>query len=210
MSKVRRGTDKVCRCQENGVCVSCGVNYWARRDSWRRETWFKCVSCGKWAHESCGSLDPVNCMCIGLLATWTIDFNCVSYFNLRFLLKIQVQPLVGLSSPYCGDMWRRYCCLTSFFRLSIHAFSCEDIAGQNCALVPRPRFFAEFFRPEFQRAACSMFQTCILNSHWGHTMCGSMADIQSATAEIRRGKKIERRRRRGRKRRRRINHRAKI
>jgi len=38
-----------------------------------------------------------------------------------------------------------------------------------------------------------------------------MADIQSATAEIRRGKKIERRRRRGRRRRRRrINHRAKI
>jgi len=25
------------------------------------------------------------------------------------------QPLVGQSSPYYGDMWRRYCCLTSFF-----------------------------------------------------------------------------------------------
>jgi len=25
------------------------------------------------------------------------------------------EPLVGWSSPYCGDMWRRYCCLTSFF-----------------------------------------------------------------------------------------------
>jgi len=34
-----------------------------------------------------------------------------------------------------------------------------------------------------------MFQACIL----GHTMCGSMADIQSATAEIRRGKKERRR-----------------
>jgi len=31
------------------------------------------------------------------------------------------QPLVGRSSPYYQDMWRRYCCLTSFFRLSIHA-----------------------------------------------------------------------------------------
>jgi len=31
------------------------------------------------------------------------------------------QPLVGRSSPYCDDIWRRYCCLTSFFRLSIHA-----------------------------------------------------------------------------------------
>jgi len=25
------------------------------------------------------------------------------------------QPLVGRSSPYYKDMWRRYCCLTSFF-----------------------------------------------------------------------------------------------
>jgi len=32
------------------------------------------------------------------------------------------QPLVGRSSPYYEDMWRRYCCLTNFFfRLSIHA-----------------------------------------------------------------------------------------
>jgi len=25
------------------------------------------------------------------------------------------RPLVGRSSPYCKDIWRRYCCLTSFF-----------------------------------------------------------------------------------------------
>ena len=31
------------------------------------------------------------------------------------------QPLVGRSSPYCEDVWRRYCCLTIFFRLSICA-----------------------------------------------------------------------------------------
>jgi len=31
------------------------------------------------------------------------------------------QPLVGRSSPYYEDMWMRYQCLTSFFRLSIHA-----------------------------------------------------------------------------------------
>jgi len=45
----------------------------------------------------------------------------------------------------------------------------------------------------FKRATCSTFQTCILNSHWGHTMSGSMADIQSSTAEIRRGNKKEER-----------------
>jgi len=35
------------------------------------------------------------------------------------------QPLVGRSSPYCGDVWRKYCCLTSFLRLS------------TCALVAK-------------------------------------------------------------------------
>ena len=33
----------------------------------------------------------------------------------------QIKPLVGRSSPYCKDVWMRYCHLTSFFRLSIHA-----------------------------------------------------------------------------------------
>jgi len=34
-------------------------------------------------------------------------------------------------------------------------------------------------------------ETSVLNSHYGYTMCGSMADIQSSTAEIRRWKKEE-------------------
>ena len=44
-------------------------------------------------------------------------------WNLQVCPKLtkQSQPLVGRSSPYYGDMWRRYCCLTSFFRLAIHA-----------------------------------------------------------------------------------------
>jgi len=37
-------------------------------------------------------------------------------------LSDRSQPLVRRSSPYYQDMWRRYCCLTSFFfRLLIHA-----------------------------------------------------------------------------------------
>jgi len=32
------------------------------------------------------------------------------------------QPLVGRSSPYCENMWRRYWCLKIFSRLSIRAF----------------------------------------------------------------------------------------
>jgi len=53
--------------------------------------------------------------------------------------------------------------------------------------------FGDFFASFFERAACSRFQTCILNSHKGHTMCGNMADIQFAAAKIRRGKKERRR-----------------
>ena len=50
---------------------------------------------------------------------------------------------------------------------------------------------AIFLGLHFPQAVYSTFQTCILHSHWGHTMCRSMVDIQSATAEIRQGKKEE-------------------
>ena len=38
-------------------------------------------------------------------------------WNLQLCLKLLdgSQPLVGRRSPYCGDMWRTYRCLTSFF-----------------------------------------------------------------------------------------------
>jgi len=37
-------------------------------------------------------------------------------WNLQECLKLPdgSQPLVGRSSPYCGDTWRTYCCLKSF------------------------------------------------------------------------------------------------
>jgi len=54
------------------------------------------------------------------------------------------QPLVGRSSPYCKDMWRRYCCLTSFFLIVNTCLSSEDIARQICAMVPRWRFLRHF------------------------------------------------------------------
>ena len=61
------------------------------------------------------------------------------------------QSLVGRSSPYYGDMWRRYCCLTNFFPIVDRpvCLSCEDIARQSCAIVPRWRFLATFLRPVF-------------------------------------------------------------
>jgi len=68
-----------------------------------------------------------------------------------------------------------------YFLIVDTCLSCEDTARQSCAMVPRWRFFGDFLA-NFQRAACSKFQTCILN----------MADIQSAMAEIRRRKKDRR------------------
>ena len=65
----------------------------------------------------------------------------------------RAQLLVGLSSPYCKDIWRRYCCLTSFFPLVDKCISCEDIARRSCAMVLRWRFFASFLHPVFP-ASC--------------------------------------------------------
>ena len=59
------------------------------------------------------------------------------------------QPLVGRSSPYCADMSRRYCCLTSFFPIVDTCLHCEDIARQSCAMVPRRQFLATFLGPAF-------------------------------------------------------------
>jgi len=72
------------------------------------------------------------------------------------------QPLVGRSSPYYQDMWWRYCCLTDFIPIVDTCLSSEDIARQSCAMVRKWRFFCVLY---FQWAACSTFQTCILNSH---------------------------------------------
>ena len=59
------------------------------------------------------------------------------------------QPLVGRSSPYCEDVYVRYCCLTSFFPIVDTCLSCEDIAQQSCAIMPRWRLFGDFLGPAF-------------------------------------------------------------
>jgi len=59
------------------------------------------------------------------------------------------QPSVGRHSPYCEDMWRRYCCLTSFFPIVDTCLSCEGVAQQSCAMVRRRRFFALVLHPVF-------------------------------------------------------------
>jgi len=59
------------------------------------------------------------------------------------------QPLVGRGSPYCEDMWGRYCCLTTYFPIVDMCLCHEDIARQSCAMVPRWRFFGNFLHPVF-------------------------------------------------------------
>ena len=56
----------------------------------------------------------------------------------------QISAVSRPSSPYYQDMCRRYCCLT-IFPIVDTCLSCEDIARQNCAMVPN----GDFLRPLF-------------------------------------------------------------
>jgi len=60
-----------------------------------------------------------------------------------------ISAVVGRSSPYCGGMWRKYCCLTSFFLIVDTCLSCEGVARQSCVMVSRLRIFGNFLRPVF-------------------------------------------------------------
>jgi len=104
--------------------------------------------------------------------TPTTRVPCSNPAKSRNLLKLAgvpqtnetISPARGpyYCSPYYGDMWRTYCCLTSFFPIVNTCRSCEDIARQSCAMVPRWRFLATFLHPIFSASACRTFQTCIL------------------------------------------------
>jgi len=76
------------------------------------------------------------------------------------------QPLVGRSSPYCKDMWGRYCWLTSFFSDCRYVPNLQRCSPTKlCDGAQMAIFLHHFCVLYFQRAACSTFQTCILNSH---------------------------------------------
>ena len=83
----------------------------------------------------------------------------------------------------------RHFCLTSFFPIVETCLSCEDIAQQSCAMVRRWRIFDDFLCPVF--SASRMQQVSDLPPKFALRphICGSMVYIQSATAEISRGKK---------------------
>jgi len=75
-----------------------------------------------------------------------------------------------------------------FFPIVDTCLSCEDIAWQSCVMVPRWQIFGPAFPASCAQHISDMHSKFAL----GHTMCRSMVGIQPVTAEIRRGKKIER------------------
>jgi len=85
------------------------------------------------------------------------------------------QPLVGRSSPYCEDMWRRYCCLTSFFPIVDTCLSCRDTARQNCGGGQMVNFLHPVFSASYMQHNSDLHYKFALRPH----LCGSMVDIQS-------------------------------
>jgi len=80
---------------------------------------------------------------------------------------------------------------TFFFRLSICAFVANNSPTELCDGVQMAifwRFFASCISVSHVQHVLDLHPKFALRPH-RHTMCGSMVDIQSATAEIRRGKK---------------------
>ena len=102
--------------------------------------------------------------------THTSRVPCSNDAKTRNLLKfagvLQTNETISASSgPKFTIWWRRYCCLPSFFPIVDTRLSCEDIARESCAIVRiEDDFLHHFCVLYFHRAACSTFQTCILNS----------------------------------------------
>ena len=78
--------------------------------------------------------------------------------------------LVGRCSPYCKDMWWRYCCLRRFFPFIDTCLSCKDIARQSCAMVPRWRIFGDFWGPAFPVSLGSPIPTLSLKLTCSHQL----------------------------------------
>ena len=87
------------------------------------------------------------------------------------------QPLVGRSSHYYQDMWRRYCCLTGFFPIVDTCLSFEDLARQSCAMVPKWRFLHPVFPASRVQHISDLHSKFALGPHhvckYGrHPVCG--------------------------------------
>ena len=79
------------------------------------------------------------------------------------------QPISVVSGPKFTILWgpaEEILLFNKFFPIVDMCLSCEDIAQQTFCNGAQMANFCQFFCIlYFQRAACSTFQTCILNSH---------------------------------------------
>ena len=88
------------------------------------------------------------------LTTW---LPCSNAAKTRKLLKFAGVPQTGkpisaASGPKFTILWGHVdasLLLNKFFPIVDTCLSCEDIARQSCAMVPRWRFLATFLRPVF-------------------------------------------------------------
>ena len=102
------------------------------------------------------------------------------------------QPLVGRTSPYCEDMWKRYFYLRSFFSDCQYVPQLRRYGPTKLCDGAQMAYFWRFLRPAFPASRVQHVSDLHPKLALGPHMCGSMADIQCATAENRRGKKIDR------------------
>jgi len=72
-------------------------------------------------------------------------------WNLQGCPKLlnRYQLLLGRKFPILWRHLEEVLLLNKFFSIVDTCFSCEDIARQTCAMVPRWRFLATFLRPVF-------------------------------------------------------------
>jgi len=84
-----------------------------------------------------------------------------------------------------------------FFPIVDACLSCEDMARQSCAMVRRSRIFGDFCVLHFSASRVHHISDLLSKFALGpHHVYRSMVDIESATTEIRRGKKEERKKER--------------
>ena len=104
-----------------------------------------------------------------------------SRWNLQGCPKLanRSQPLAGRSSPYYEDMWRRYRCLTSFFRLSIYALVvkiwpdkvvwwCHNVNFFASCIFSEPRaaHFRDAFKIRTKATSCVKYGRHPISDRW--------------------------------------------
>jgi len=134
-------------------------------------------------NEKCGPMPNVMAAVpnIGGALCWTPQFGWRPLLECRAVTMLRRQTrwnyqgvpktnetISAASGPKFTILWghvEEILLLNKFFLIVDTCLSCEDIAWQSCAMVPRWRFWQLFCVLHLQRVACSTFQTWILNLH---------------------------------------------